>query len=282
MTKVAIITDSTCSMPQELIDQYDIEVVPQVVIWSDEVLEDGVDITGEEFYERLGTADEMPTTSQATIASFKKAFEPLVEAEVPILAMCLADKLSGTLQSAVQAKAMFPDAQIEIYNSHTVAMALGFQVLAAARKAEDGASVEECVAAAEQARDRSGIVLAVDTLEYLHRGGRIGGASRFLGTALNIKPLLEVKDGRVEPLDKVRTTSKAVNRVVDIVVERLEGASGIQLATHHTGTPETADKLQEKLAGRIEADEVYSSIIPPAVGAHAGPGAYGVAYCSSG
>ncbi|MDX1600829.1 MAG: DegV family protein [Anaerolineales bacterium] len=282
MTKVAIITDSTCSMPQELIDQYDIEVVPQVVIWSDEVLEDGVDITGEEFYERLESADEMPTTSQATIASFKKAFEPLVEAEVPILAMCLADKLSGTIQSAVQAKAMFPNAQIEIYNSHTVAMALGFQVLAAARQAEKGASVEECVAAAERARERSGIVLAVDTLEYLHRGGRIGGASRFLGTALNIKPLLEVKDGRVEPLDKVRTTSKAVNRVVDIVVERLEGASGIQLATHHTGTPETAEKLREKLAGRVEADEVYSSIIPPAVGAHAGPGAYGVAYCSSG
>lgn len=282
MNKIAIVTDSTCSMPQSLIDQYDINVVPQVVIWSEEVLEDGVDISGEEFYARLETADEMPTTSQATIASFKKEFEPLAEAGVSVLAMCLADKLSGTMQSAVQAKAMFPDARIEIYNSHTVAMALGFQVLAAARQAEGGASLEDCVAAAERAREQAGIVLAVDTLEYLHRGGRIGGASRFLGTALNIKPLLEVKDGRVEPLDKVRTSSKAVNRVVEIVAERLEGKTRIQLAMHHTGAPETAEKLERKLAEHVEAEEVYSSIIPPAVGAHAGPGAYGVAYCSSG
>lgn len=282
MAKVAIVTDSTCSMPSQLIDQFDIKVAPQVVIWSDEVLEDGIDITGEEFYERLGQAEEMPTTSQATIGSFKKVFEPLVEAGRPIVAICVGDQLSGTLQSATQAKAMFPGAAIETFNSNTVAMALGFQVLAAARAAEKGASTDEVLAAAEAAKETSGLVLALDTLEFLHRGGRIGGASRFLGTALNIKPLLEVTGGRVEPLDRVRTKSKALDRVVEIIVERVSGQPHLQLALHHTGAGEMAAQLRQKLEGELQPAEVYSSIIPPAVGAHAGPGAYGVAYCSGG
>lgn len=282
MAKVAIVTDSTCSMPSELIDQYDIKVAPQVVIWGDEVLEDGIDISGEQFYERLAGADEMPTTSQATIGSFKKIFEPLVEADRPIVAICIGDQLSGTLQSATQAKAMFPEAEIETFNSDTVAMALGFQVLAAARAAEEGAATEEVIEAAERAKETSGVVLALDTLEFLHRGGRIGGASRFLGTALNIKPLLEVTGGRVEPLDRVRTKSRALKRVVDIVVERMDGRPHLQLALHHTGADEMAEELRRKLEDELQPAEVYSSIIPPAVGAHAGPGAYGVAYCSVG
>ncbi len=280
MAKVAIVTDSTCSMPSELIEQFDVRVAPQVVIWGEEVLEDGIDITGEEFYERLAQADEMPTTSQATIGSFKKVFEPLVEAGRPIVAICVGDQLSGTLQSATQAKAMFPDARIETFNSNTVAMALGFQVLAAARAANEGASAEEVVEAAGRAKETTGLVLALDTLEFLHRGGRIGGASRFLGTALNIKPLLEVTGGRVEPIDRVRTRSRALNRVVEIVVGRMSGQPHLQLALHHTGAVEMADHLRQGLEKELKPAEVYSSIIPPAVGAHAGPGAYGVAYCS--
>lgn len=281
MTQVAVVTDSTCSIPQDVIDEYDIKVVPQVVIWGDEVLEDGIDISAEAFYQRLESADEMPTTSQATIASFKSAFEQFVEAGRPIIAMCVGDQLSGTLQSATQAKAMFPDAEIEPFNSETAGMALGLQVLAAARAARDGASLAEVKAVAQNAKEKTGIVLAVDTLEFLHRGGRIGGASRFLGTALNIKPLLEVVDGRVEPLDRVRTTSKALRRVADIVSERMEGKENIQLALHHTGGLDTVNKLNAALEERLEPAEVYFCLIPPAVGAHVGPGAYGIAYCSS-
>lgn len=278
MADIAIITDSTCSMPQELIDRYQIPVVPQVVIFGEESLLDGVELTSQAFYERLATSEVMPTTSQATIGGFKQAFEPLVAEGKSIIAICLGSKLSGTMQSALQAKDMFPDADIHVVDSETVAMALGFQVLAAARAVEEGADVSGALAAAEEVRDHSGLILSVDTLEFLHRGGRIGGASRFLGTALNIKPLLEVADGRVEAVDRVRTRSKAVRRLVDILEERVDGERPLRIGLHHTGDVADAQELEERIRDRFTVDELYISIITPAVGVHAGPGAYGLGY----
>ncbi|MGA9532836.1 MAG: DegV family protein [Anaerolineales bacterium] len=278
MADIVIVTDSTCSMPQELIDRYQIPIVPQVVIFGEETLLDGVELSSESFYKRLATSEVMPTTSQATIGSFKQTFEPLVAEGKSIVAICLGSKLSGTMQSALQAKDMFPDADISIFDSDTVAMALGFQVLAAARAVEAGADVQGTLAAAEKARQRSGVILTVDTLEFLHRGGRIGGAARFLGTALNIKPLLEVADGRVEPVDRVRTRSKAMRRLVDILDERVDGQQPLRIGLHHTGDVSDAQELEALIRERFTVDEMYTSIITPAVGVHAGPGAYGLGF----
>lgn len=282
MTKVAVITDSTCSMPRDLIQQYDIKVAPQVVIWGGESLLDEIDMTAEQFYERLTSSDEFPTTSQATIGSFKEIFEPLVAAGQPIVAICVSDKLSGTYQSAMQAKDLFPDAPIHVVNSETVAMALGFQVLAAARKAQAGGSAEEVVAASEQEKKRSGVILMLDTLEFLHRGGRIGNAQRLLGAALNLKPILTVEEGRVEPLDRVRTRSKATARLLELVEERVAGQRPLKVAIHHTGAIEHAQDLRRQIEEKFTPDEVFFSIITPAVGAHAGPGAVAVAYAAGG
>ncbi len=279
MSNVAIVTDSTAAMPDSLVESYQIQVAPQVVIWNETSYEDGIDITAEQFYARLATDEKMPTTSQATVASFQKAYEPMVAAGRPILAVVVGDQLSGSYQSAVQAKELFPGAQIEIFNSETVAMALGFQVLAAARVAADGGSLEAALEAARRAHDLTGLLIVVDTLEFLHRGGRIGGATHLLGTALNLKPLLEVRDGRVEAVERVRTKTKALARLLDILESRVEGHRPLRITVHNTGAEQDAKSLDASVAQRFSPDELFNTIIPPAVGVHAGPGATGLAYC---
>ncbi len=278
MSQVAIVTDSTAYIPKDLIEKYQITTAPQVLIWSDKTYRDGVDIQPEEFYTRLKTATEMATTSQVTIASFKDIFSSLLDEGKEILAVLISEKLSGTIDSAVQAREMLPGAAIEIVNSKTTAMALGFTALTAARAAEEGASLAECKAAAEKATQHTGVVFAVDTLEFLHRGGRIGGGSRFLGTALQLKPILEVTGGQVEAIERVRTRSKSLQRVVEIIEERIAGRTPVRLATLHANAPDDAQKLLEMATARIAVDESVFSEISPVVANHAGPGTVGLAF----
>ena len=278
MSKVALITDSTAYIPQEYIDQYSIYVAPQVLIWGDESFEDGVDIQPSEFYTRLKTAKVMPSTSQVTPATFNKLFAELVPQDKQILAILIGTYLSGTIASAIQAKDNFPDATIEIVDSNTTAMALGFQVLAVARAIAQGATLRECISLAEEARNHVGVVFAVDTLEFLHRGGRIGSASRFLGTALNIKPILEVTGGRVEAIERVRTRRKSLERMIELVEERIAGRTPLRLATLHANAPEEAQELLEESTKKLNAIEKVFSEVSPVVGTHAGPGTIGVAF----
>jgi DegV family protein with EDD domain len=280
MPEIALITDSTAYIPADLVAKYKILVAPQVVIWDGQEMRDGVDIMPAEFYARLKTSKTMPTTSQATIASFQILFEPLVAKGVPILAILLSPHLSGTIQSAEQAKKMFPGSRIEIVNSESVAMALGYQVLAAARAAEAGASFDEVLALAQRVKAQTGVVFLVDTLEFLHRGGRIGGAARFMGSALNLKPLLEVRDGRVEALEKVRTRAKARERLLEVVEERVKGKKNLRLATLHASAEEDAQSLLVEAAKRMHPIEQHLTAVSPAVGTHAGPGTVGLAYCT--
>jgi DegV family protein with EDD domain len=280
MSKIAIITDSLASIPQQLLDQYGIQVLPQILIWEGETLLDGVDITPTEFYHRLSTAKEMPTTSQVTVGAFKDVFEPLVERGTPILAILVSSQLSGTVQSAETAKEMFPGATIEIVDSRSVSMAMGYQVLAAARAAAEGQSLEQVVAIARTGSEHTGVLFAVDTLEFLHRGGRIGGASRLLGTALNLKPVLELCEGRVEATEKVRTKSKALARVLDLVAERIDGAENVRLAVLHANAHEGAKAMLEAAVARCHPVESVLTDVSPVLGTHAGPGTVGLAYCT--
>jgi DegV family protein with EDD domain len=222
----------------------------------------------------------MPTTSQATIASFTTLFEPLVARGVPILSILLSPHLSGTIASAEQAKKEFPGARIEIVNSEAVSMALGYQVLAAARALEAGASFDEVLAVANRVKTQTGVVFLVDTLEFLHRGGRIGGAARFMGSALNLKPLLELRGGRVEALEKVRTRAKARERLLEVVEERVKGKKNLRLAALHASAEEDAQSLLAEAAKRMQPVEQYLTAVSPAVGTHTGPGTLGLAYCT--
>ena len=170
MSKVAIVTDSSPNIPEHIIKEHHIHVVPLVVIWGEETYHDGVDITPEEFYNRLETAKVMPSTSQPTVADFEVLFRSLHNEGYEILAVLLSEDLSGTISSATQAKKLLPEATIEIVNSKTLAMALGFQVLAAARAANQGASLAECKRIAEDARERSGVIFVLDTWSF-YTGG---------------------------------------------------------------------------------------------------------------
>jgi DegV family protein with EDD domain len=173
---------------------------------------------------------------------------------------------------------MLPSARIEIVDSEATAMALGFQVLAAARAADEGKSFDEVLAVARRAREHTGVIFVVDTLEFLHRGGRIGGASKLLGTALNIKPLLELREGRIEPIERVRTKAKALARMLDVLEERLQGRTPVRLAVLHAAAEDEARGVLEQPARRFSPVESLLTDASPVVGAHAGPGTVGLAY----
>jgi DegV family protein with EDD domain len=279
MSKIALVTDSTCYIPKDLLDQYQITVAPQILIWGDETFEDGVSILPGEFYSRLKKATVMPSSSQVTVTKFQDIFQRYIEQDYQVLAILIAAKLSGTINSAVQAKAMLPEgAPIEIIDSNTTAMAMGFHVLTVARAIEQGANMDECVKLAQEASKHTGVFFAVDTLEFLHRGGRIGGGRRFLGTALNIKPILEVRDGAVEAVEQVRTRSKSLARIVELVEKHAQGRTPLRLATLHANAPEDAHLVLEQATQKLNPVESIFSEVSPVIGAHAGPGTVGLAF----
>lgn len=277
MSKVAIVTDSTAYIPPELIGKFDIHVAPLELIWGDETFRDGVDIQPKEFYTRLKTAAIMPTTSQVTIPYFQELFTDFIGKGYSILCVLISEKLSGTINSALQARDSLPKSPIEIVDSYSTSMALGFIVLTAAKAAKQNASLAECKKLAEQARSHTDVVFAVDTLDFLHRGGRIGGASRFLGTALNIKPILQVADGQVEAVEKVRTRSKSLSRLVELVEERSSGKRPLRIAVVHANAEADARDLLEQTK-KLHAEEYVLSQVSPVIGTHAGPGTVGIAF----
>lgn len=279
MSKIALVTDSTSSMPRELVEKYDIIVAPQILIWGEDNFEDGVNITPSEFYTRIKKTTVMPTTTQVTVTKFQEIYQSLLAQDFQILTIVIGAKLSGTLNSALQARAMLPaDAPIEIIDSDSTAMALGFHVLTAARAIKQGATFPECVALAQKAREHTGIFFAVDTLEFLHRGGRIGGATRFLGTMLNFKPILELRDGRVEPIERVRTRSKSLDRIVELAVEKIGSRTPVRLSALHANAAEDAKVVLKEAAARLNPIETVFSEVSPVVGVHAGPGVVGIVY----
>ena len=280
MSKVALVTDSTSYIPKEVREKYPITVVPQVVIWEGVTYEDDVTITTDQFYTRLRTAKVMPTTSQVSVVNMQKAFNSLLEQGYEVLGMFVSSKLSGTYQSAMLGRDQLTSGKekVEIIDTETTAMALGFQVLSVARAAQDGAAMADCKALADKAREHTGVYLTVETLEFLHRQGRIGGAQRFLGTALNLKPILTVQDGRVEPVDRVRTRSKALDRVVETVVEKCAGKTPVRIATLHADSPMDAKAMLDKITPMLNPVESIFAAVSPAVGANAGPGTVGLAY----
>jgi len=278
MSKIAIVTDSSPNIPEHIIKEHKIHVVPITLIWEEETYYDGVDITPEQFYDRLKTAKVMPSTSQPSVADFEVLFRSLHNEGYEILAVLISEDLSGTISSATQAKKLLPDATIEIVNSKTLAMALGFHVLAAAKAANQGASLAECKQIAEDARERSGVIFVLDTLEFLHRGGRIGASKRFMGSLLNVKPILTIEDGLIIPLDSVRTQKKALETIVDLIVEKVSGHKTIRLATLHANNPDTAQFILDEASKRVSPQETVFSELSPTIGTHAGPGAVGLAY----
>jgi DegV family protein with EDD domain len=280
MSNIAVVTDSTTYMPPELVRKHNISVAPQVLIWGDQTYKDGVDIESREFFTRLKTAKVMPSTSQVAVISFQEIFQGLVEKGFEVLALLVSAKLSGTVQSAMQARDLMGTSRnkVHVVDSQSVAMALGFQTLAVARAIESGANLKEAIALAEKSQEYTGVFFAVDTLEFLHRGGRIGGAQRFVGTMLNMKPILAIQDGRVEGIERIRTKNKAHDRVLELTIEKVAGRTPVRLATLHANAAEDARALLTRAEQALNPIESLFTEVSPTVGTHAGPGTIGLAF----
>ena len=276
--KIAVVTDSSAYIPEEALGGLSIPVIPVWLIWGDEHLRDGVDIDPPTFYRRLQESEVLPTTSQPSAGEFEQFFRQVGAEADTIVGVFLTSKLSGTVASAQVAKAQLPELNIRIVDSLSVSMGLGFIVVAAARAAAAGKSPDDVVAAAEEMRDRVHLLFVVDTLEYLHRGGRIGGAKWLLGTALSIKPLLHFVDGTIEPLAQVRTKRKAIARMLEVAEERLGGKRMAEASVVDANSPDEADAVAEQVKERFGIPTVYRTVLSPAIGTHGGPGTVVIAF----
>jgi DegV family protein with EDD domain len=276
--KIAIITDSSAYIPPEALEGLDVTVIPLWLIWEGENLRDGVDIDPPEFYRRLKTAKSLPTTSQLPPADFVKLFQEESKSADAIVAVVLSSKISGTYESAVVAKNQLSDLDIRVVDSASSSMGLGFSVLAAAQAAAQGKSVDEVVNAAEKMRAKTNFLFMVDTLEYLHRSGRITVAKRLLGSLLRIKPILQFKDGLIQSLASERTLGKAINRILKIIEDRLNGRQMIQAAVVDIDCPERGDRVAQMIKERFFPASIIRSAVSPLVGNVVGPGAFGIAF----
>ena len=271
---VRILTDSTADLPPETAQELDITVVPLQVIFGEESFRDGVDLTSEEFFHRLEQASELPSTSQPSVGAFQQAYEELTEKTDRILSIHLSSRFSGTVATAHQAAhALAEGCQIEVIDSGSVSMALGFAAIEAAQAARDGADLDACAEAARSVLRRQRLAVALDTLEYLRRGGRIGRAQAFLGGLLRLKPILTIRDGEASPLTRVRTRRKALEEVLRIC---LDGGEVTEAAVMHATSPEDARYLADEVIRRHPGVTVHTGRFGPVLGVHGGPGIIGL------
>ncbi len=275
---VAIVTDSSAFLPEALREQYGIHMIPLNLHWGEESLLDGVEITTDEFYRRLAQADALPTTSQPSAGRFLELFEQLAEEAESIVCVLISSELSGTVASANAAREMMADFPIEIVDSQSASLGLGLIAIAAARAAEEGKDYRQVAETARKLVPHTQIIFVVDTLEYLHKGGRIGGARRFLGSVLSIKPLLHLVDGKIEPLASVRTKRKAVEQMLSVIREETAGAEALHMGVINAAVPGEGDALRERIRREFDPAELIQGELSPVVGTHTGPGTLGVGF----
>jgi DegV family protein with EDD domain len=275
MSRVALVTDSTASLPADLVAAHDITVIPLQVVIGTNSYDEGTEATPETVARAL--RDKTPvSTSRPGPPVFLRAYERAAAAGAEaVVSVHLSGDMSGTYESASLAAAQAP-IPVETVDSRHLGMATGYAVITAAEALAKGAGPAE---AADAARARAAVTIAlfyVDTLEYLRRGGRIGAAAAFVGSALAVKPLLKVDDGRIGPLEKVRTSSRAVSRLEDLAVEAADGLQ-VDIAVHHLANPHCASTLAERLRNRVPSmRDLLVCEVGAVIGAHVGPGMLGV------
>jgi len=271
---VAIVTDSTAYLPPRTMERHGITSVPLTVVLGDRAFEEGTEISARSLAEALQKRRSV-TTSRPSPQLFAETYRRVAGAGAKeIVSLHLSSEFSGTYDAAVLAAREAP-VPVRVVDTGVVAMALGFCALAAAETVETGGTVDEAVAAAEKRAAGTSTFFYVDTLDYLRRGGRIGAAQALFGSALAVKPLLRLDDGRIDLLEKVRTASRAIARLEEIVAERAAGAQ-VDIAVHHLAAPERAAALAERLRARVPGlEDLHVSEVGAVIGAHTGPGLLG-------
>jgi len=274
--QVKIVTDSSAYLPPEVIARYDIRVVPIKVAFGTDVYSEGVDITNEEFYQRLAKSSTLPTTSQPPVSDFIQVYTELARQEHPILSIHISSKISGTINSVIAARKSLPRAQIEIVDSQSIAM--GMLVTPAAEAAERGQTLAQVKASIEKLNACINMVGVLDSLDYLLKGGRIGRAKALVGTLLKIKPILTFEGGEAKVLAKVRTMPRAIEYVLRFVEKRIEGSTSIHGSIRHTHALEAARALENELRARFNWAELDFLELGPVFGTHLGPGTIGLGF----
>ncbi|MFC1978543.1 DegV family protein [Chloroflexota bacterium] len=285
MKEVAVVTDSVACVPKELVDSYNIHVVPVNLVIDNRSYRDGIDISAAEVYENLKRWKELPTTSAPSPGTFLEVFKDLSRQTDSILCITLASKLSAVFDSVCRginlANKAIPHINIRVLDSRTATGAQGFVAVAAARSAANGDPIDQVILAAEKMRSRVHMVSMLDTMYYLAKGGRIPKAAAWVGSLLRIKPILQIKpdEGVVSPLDKPRTRRKGIERLIEILRERV-GDERLHVNIQHANSLNEAEKLMERILSEFDCSEAYITDFTPVMGTHTGPGLLGLSfYC---
>ena len=278
MGSVRVVSDSTANLPQELVAAHHIDVVPLQVLFGNDAYADGVDLNEEQFYRLLKESKALPRTSQPSAGEFAEVYRRLARDGHSIISIHISGKLSGTVASAEAACGMVPEANVTVIDTLSASMGHGLLVLRAARAAQEGRSHEEIVDLVRLLAPRVRVFFVVDTLEYLQRGGRIGGAAALLGSVLSLKPILAIREGRVEAIERVRTKPKAIDRLIALLSEEIPDGATLQAAVLHGRAPEDAAALAGRIAERFKPRELITTEVGPVIATHAGPGVVGAAF----
>jgi DegV family protein with EDD domain len=274
MAGIQIVADSACDLSPELVQRYDIRIVPLSVTIGDEHYTDGVDLTADEFYHKLRTMDVLPRTSQPAPGRFAEVYREAVDAGKQVLSIHIASKLSGTYQAACLAAEMVDSDSIVVIDSETVSMGAGLMVLAAARRSGSLAEAQEAMV---KVKDTLGLLFIPDTFEYMEKNGRIGKAASLAGSLLQIKPVLTISRGTVEVVEKLRGRKRARRRLLEIFREQV-GENKVHVTVLHADAEEEAREMLEEVQQTVDCAETYFTWIGPVIGAHAGPGVLGLTW----
>lgn len=275
---IKIVTDTTAELSRDYGRAHDIDVVPQIIRFGEETFLEGVEMDESEFLRRLKASPTLPGTAAPAPGLFDAAYRHAAEHGYPILSIHPSREVSGTVASANVARSLYPHADIRVIDMRTVAGCLGEAVKLAVEWRDAGLSADEIETRLTALIPRSRTYFLVATLEYLQRNGRIGGASRLIGSMLQIKPILQLSDGRVEPLDKVRTYQKALDRLKELVVTECPRTPDARLSVMHADVEADANKLRDELRAVLGIEEIPVYSIGPAITTHGGPGILAVGF----
>jgi DegV family protein with EDD domain len=275
---VKIVTDTVSSLPLHVAEEHDIPMLPQIIIFGEKSYRDDTEMDTQTFLERLRASPVLPKTAAPPPALYTPIFEQLVAEGHTVICLHPSAELSGTVRSATVAAQDFPDADIRVVDTRTVAGPLATMVLLAAQWAREGVDADTIVARVHGLVTRQRVYFAVDTLEYLHKGGRIGGAQALVGGVLHVKPILTLRDGRVEPMEQQRTKRRALARLRELVLEECPHSADAHLCLMHADAEADAQSLAAEFAATLGLSEVPIYLVPPAIVVHAGPGVVGVGF----
>jgi DegV family protein with EDD domain len=277
MNRVLVVTDSSATVPADLVQELGIRVVPILLNMNGQTFRDGIDITSGEVYRWLRISKRLPTTSAPSVGDFLRVYAAAAQEVSGIVSIHLSPELSATYTVASTSSQLVDGVQIRLVNSQSVAMGQGFVVLEAARAAASGADLDAVVARAEEIARKVHVIATLDTLEYLHRGGRIGGATAFFGTMLQIKPMVSVAGGTVSAFAKPRTKSRAIRLMMEEMERKAEDLP-LHVAILHADVPDEAEELRQMVEARFDCIELHVAEFTPVMGVHAGSGVLGVAF----